>query len=102
MEARNLEASKQPYLVALCTIMLTLATLAVLLRCWSVYVSPTHKLGLDDFFAILTLVSDLIFALRLSPTENDGRLTSRERAIVGNNSDINNYNDSTLRRETSG
>lgn len=65
MEVRNLEASKQPVLIALCTIMLTLATLAVLLRCWSVYVSPTHKFGLDDFFAILALVSDLIFAFAL-------------------------------------
>ena len=57
MEARNLEASKQANVVALCTVMLTLATSAVLLRCWSVFVSPTHKFGFDDFFAILVLVS---------------------------------------------
>ena len=62
MEVGNLEASKQPNLVALCTVMLTLATLAVLLRCWSVFVSPTHKFGFDDFFAILALVSGRIFA----------------------------------------
>ncbi|MCJ1225694.1 hypothetical protein MMC12_002343 [Toensbergia leucococca] len=49
------EASKQPELIALCTVMLLLATLAVLLRCWSISVIPAHRFGFDDFFAILTL-----------------------------------------------
>lgn len=57
MEVSNLEASKQANLIVLCTVMLTLVALAVSLRCWSVFVSPTHKFGFDDFFAILALVS---------------------------------------------
>ena len=62
MRASNLEASEQPELIALCTVMLSLATLAVLLRCWFVFVSPTHLFGLDDFFAIIALVSDPTFS----------------------------------------
>ena len=57
IKASDLEASEQPNLIALCTVMLAFATLAVLLRCWSVIVSPTHIFGLDDFFAMLALVS---------------------------------------------
>ena len=61
----SLEANDQPNLIALCTVMLILATLAVLLRCWFVFVSPAHKFGLDDFFAILALVSNLSFSFVL-------------------------------------
>lgn len=59
MEAENLEASQQPGLITLCTVMLTLATVAVVLRCWSVHVSPTQRFGYDDFFAVAKMVSNL-------------------------------------------
>ena len=54
----NTDANRQPGLIALCTVMMILAIIAVLLRSWSVYVSSKHKFGYDDLFAILTLVSD--------------------------------------------
>ena len=65
MSTMDVDASKQANLIALCTVMLTLATLAVLLRCCSVAVSPTQRFGFDDFFAVLALVSDLAFTFAL-------------------------------------
>ena len=49
--------SRQAGLIVLCTVTLTMAVVAVALRCWSIYVLPLRKFGLDDFFAIATLVS---------------------------------------------
>ena len=57
METGDLNADKQADLIALCTVMLTLATVAVFLRCWSVFVTQIHKFGFDNFFVMLTLVS---------------------------------------------
>lgn len=86
MEVRSLEASKQPDLIALCTVMLTLATLAVFLRCWSVFISPTHKFGFDDFFAILTLVSDLLQKVTLEPDRKIEQLISQQPFIIAETS----------------
>ena len=49
--------SVQASLTALTTVMLTIATTAVVLRCWAVYADSTRKLGLDDIFATAALVS---------------------------------------------
>lgn len=49
--------SVQGSLTALTTVMLTIATTAVVLRCWAVYADPARKLGLDDIFATASLVS---------------------------------------------
>lgn len=54
--AADVSGNAQPGLIALCVVMLTFATVVVLLRCWTVYLSPTRKWGLDDFFALATLV----------------------------------------------
>ena len=37
--------------------MLSLATLAVFLRCLAVFFAATHRFGFDDLFAVITLVS---------------------------------------------
>ncbi|KGO70655.1 hypothetical protein PITC_055460 [Penicillium italicum] len=49
------DGNRQPGLIALCVVMLTLAVVSVALRCWSIWCSRTHKFGYDDAFAILTL-----------------------------------------------
>ncbi|KAF2877543.1 hypothetical protein BDV95DRAFT_590111 [Massariosphaeria phaeospora] len=48
--------TKQTQLVALCTIMLCLAIIAVALRFLSNHVSPKHRFGYDDVFALLALI----------------------------------------------
>ncbi|OTA96138.1 hypothetical protein M434DRAFT_393220 [Hypoxylon sp. CO27-5] len=47
--------SRQPNLIALCTILLVSSTLALSLRLWSNYVTPFYHWGWDDFFAAMTL-----------------------------------------------
>ncbi|KAI1142337.1 hypothetical protein F5Y05DRAFT_370569 [Hypoxylon sp. FL0543] len=53
--AAEANESLQPNMIALCTVMLTLSTLALSLRMWSNYVAPSHHWGWDDFFAAITL-----------------------------------------------
>ena len=57
MQDIDIEASKQPEMIAISTVMLTLSTLAVVLRCWSAAISSDRQVGLDDCFAVITLVS---------------------------------------------
>lgn len=56
MSSAESDGNRQPGLIALCVVMLTLAVVSVALRCWSIWGSRTHKFGYDDAFAILTLV----------------------------------------------
>ncbi|KAJ5519097.1 hypothetical protein N7453_001519 [Penicillium expansum] len=55
MSSAESDGNRQPGLIALCVVMLTLAVVSVALRCWSIWGSRTHKFGYDDAFAILTL-----------------------------------------------
>ena len=55
----NIEENKQSSLIIISTVMLILAILAVSLRCCAVAAISTYKFGLDDFFAILTLVGEI-------------------------------------------
>ena len=53
----NFNESKQADIIALNVVMLVAASLALGLRFWSNYLSPSHRFGYDDFFALITLVS---------------------------------------------
>ncbi|KAJ5100497.1 hypothetical protein N7456_006549 [Penicillium angulare] len=55
MSSTDSDGNRQPGLIALCVVMLTLAVTSVALRCVSILTSRTHKFGYDDLFAILTL-----------------------------------------------
>ena len=57
MESQDQGGNRQPELIALCTVMLILAALAVILRCLAIFLSKTHRFGWDDIFAVVTLVS---------------------------------------------
>ncbi|KAK8030029.1 hypothetical protein PG993_011320, partial [Apiospora rasikravindrae] len=45
----------QPNLLALCSIMIALPTVALSLRLWSNHITYAHRWGWDDFFAVLAL-----------------------------------------------
>ncbi|KAI1206599.1 uncharacterized protein F4807DRAFT_226546 [Annulohypoxylon truncatum] len=55
LTAAEADESRQPNLIALCTVMLISSTLALSLRFWSNYVAPSHHWGWDDLFAAITL-----------------------------------------------
>lgn len=51
-----MEESQQPQLIALCTVMIALSTLAVLLRLWGGRIVRDQWIAWDDIFAIIALV----------------------------------------------
>lgn len=48
--------SLQPGLIAISTVFLVLSVFIVALRCWTGYVTASHKFGYDDWFAAATIV----------------------------------------------
>ncbi|TGJ85287.1 hypothetical protein E0Z10_g3505 [Xylaria hypoxylon] len=56
LTAAELNDTLQPNLIALCTTLVALSTLALSLRLWSNYITLGYRWGWDDVFATLTLV----------------------------------------------